>query len=237
MHPNVELLYTLPARILGSDPECPVPTHVSRFMIFCIQARHLQIFLLRLSCWILGRRSTLPARQATLRVPGRGVATYPFSDKQPFRRDSGREGLGTTGPRFLYMTGVSIPLGSSPHGVSRNWPITFLSLREPRRRHRLVRSARGLSPTTVRTCMAPRKTMCPSASSSLNTTTVVVDALPDLAIHRLELPEAQAASRSLHMQQPVSSPPIWAASLDMVTRSSHSADAKPARPSRFDAGA
>lgn len=85
-----------------------------------------------------------------------GVAPYPLSDKQPFRRDSGREGLGTTGQRFLYMTGVSIPRGLARMGKTAelaNNICTFLSLREPRQRHMLACSARGLSVTTLRTCV------------------------------------------------------------------------------------
>lgn len=206
-----------------------LPTPVSRLVKFCIQARHLQIFFVAFDLLNLG--STIDvACQAS-----HSARSWPWrcnlsllATSSRFGEIPGGKGLGRLAEVPLHDRGID-PSWSSPHGVSRNWPITFLSLREPRRRHRLVRSARGLSPTTLRTWVAPRKTMCPSASSSLNTTTVFVDALPDLAIHRLELPEAQVASRSLHMQQPVSIPPIWAASLDMVTRSSHSADAKPAR--------
>ncbi|KAI7785122.1 hypothetical protein LA080_008158 [Diaporthe eres] len=102
----------------------------------------------------------------------------------------------------------------------------------------LAHSARGLSAPTVRRCVAPRRTMCPCASSSPNTIVAVdarLQAWPPM--HQVDVPEAQAAPGSLHMQQPVLESPIWAAHLEMVTRSSHSADAKPARLSRFDAGA
>ena len=115
------------------------------------------------------------------------------------------------------MTGVLIRHGLAHMGNGGIGQLLLWSLREPRRRHMLVRSARGLSATTVRTCVvAARNTMCPSASLSLNTTIVLVDArFQAWPIHPLEIPEAQAATGEppsaaarLHKS------PIWAWLLD-----------------------
>jgi hypothetical protein len=135
----------------------------------------------------------------------------------------------------LHDRGID-PSWSSPHGQRRIGQL-LLSLREPRRRHidGLFRlwlignncdNKHGASEDRVPKCFVEPEHHRRRRS-----------ALPGLAMPPLRWPEAQATPGSLHMQQPVSNLPCGLALLAMATRSSHSADAKPACPSRFDAGA
>lgn len=81
--------------------------------------------------------------------------------------------------------------------------------------------------------------MCPYASSSVDTIVAVGARFQTWpSIHQVDLPRAaQAATGEPPHAAARQDSPIWAAFLTMVTRSSHSAHAEPARPSRFDAGA
>lgn len=231
MHPEVGLLRTLAARILGSDSECPVPT-LEHAAHTCFSPRGILHSpttpldpLVALDLLDLGLTIDVALRVSH---PGAFLAValhpIPLATSSRFGEIPGGKGWGTDWSKFLYMTGVSIPRGlahmgkrgigqlllhapwsktASKAGSFRSWLIGNDS-----------ENMRGASECLVPECFVQVSAPPPSSSARASRPghPSVIDARTSRgAGGSWEPPHPAARVQS----------PIWAVCLDMVTRSSH----------------